>query len=223
MATGYTREIAKGISFEKFALICARGMGACITMRDDDMDTPIPQKFEPSDYHLKEMEKVVDQLCGIDTSHMSGRKGIDYNKYWTQSRRASRKSAKYAKEQLAKQQALKAKYEEMLAKVNAWVPPSPDHENLKKFMIEQITSSIDWDCNPSYYLRQINEKPQSGKQYYTALLDTMVGDLRYHREQYRDEVKRAEDRTRWVQQLRDSLFPANTTTGENRNGEACQG
>lgn len=221
MATGYTREIAKGISFEKFVLTCARGMGACITMRDDDMDVPIPQKFEPSDYHLKEMENAVDDLCRIDTNYMG--EGVDYRKYWTQSRRATRKNVKYAQEQLAKQLVLKAKYEEMLAKVNAWVPPSPDHVEFKKFMIEQITTSIDWDCNPNYYLRQINEKPKTGKQYYYDMLDAAVGNLRYHREQYRDEVKRAEDRTRWIQQLRDSLFPSSPAADENRNGEACQG
>ncbi len=90
-------------------------------------------------------------------------------------------------------------------------------------MIDQIKSSIDWDCNPDYYLRHINEKPQTGKQYYTTLLDSAVNDIQYHREHYREEVKRAEDRTRWVQQLRDSLFPSRTPVDENRNGEACQG
>ncbi len=134
MATGYTCEIEKGISFEKFVMTCARGMGACITMRDDDMDTPIPQKFEPSDYHLKELEKAIDAICKIDTrcsSRMNGNMGIDYRKYWTQSRRANRANVKYAKEQMAKMLALKAKYEEMLAKVEAWVPPSPDHVEFK--------------------------------------------------------------------------------------------
>lgn len=38
----------------------------------------------------------------------------------------------------------------MRAKVEAWNAPSPDHEGLKKFMLEQIDSSLDWRSGALY-------------------------------------------------------------------------
>ena len=55
MPTGYTSKIADGIGFKDFALSCARAFGACIEMRDDPSDKPIPNEFKPNDYHKKRM------------------------------------------------------------------------------------------------------------------------------------------------------------------------
>lgn len=44
--------------------------------------------------------------------------------------------------------ALRAKCEAMLASVEAWQVPTPEHESLKTFMREQITQSIAFDCQP---------------------------------------------------------------------------
>jgi len=44
MPTGYTAEIYEGekeVTFEKFALTCARAFGACITIRDEPMSASI--------------------------------------------------------------------------------------------------------------------------------------------------------------------------------------
>ena len=64
MPTGYTLDLydGKDITFEEFALRCARAFGALISMRDEPIDAPIPERFEPSDYHLKELEKAKKRL-----------------------------------------------------------------------------------------------------------------------------------------------------------------
>ena len=64
MPTGYTLDLydVKDITFEEFALRCARAFGALISMRDEPIDAPIPERFEPSDYHLKELEKAKKRL-----------------------------------------------------------------------------------------------------------------------------------------------------------------
>ena len=48
MPTGYTAiiEDKPGLTLREFALRCARGMGACIMQRDDNMDEP-PKAPEP--------------------------------------------------------------------------------------------------------------------------------------------------------------------------------
>ena len=63
MPTGYTAKLMEnGQSFQEFVMFCARAMGVCVMMRDDSLDKPIPEKFEPSDYELKEMAKARTEL-----------------------------------------------------------------------------------------------------------------------------------------------------------------
>ena len=54
MPTGYTAEIKDGISFETYALKCARAFGACIMQRDDNSNSGAKLQ-EPSDYHYKQV------------------------------------------------------------------------------------------------------------------------------------------------------------------------
>ena len=53
MPTGFTCDIKDGITFERFALNCARAFGALINMRDDSLDAEIPDEIKPSDHHVK--------------------------------------------------------------------------------------------------------------------------------------------------------------------------
>jgi hypothetical protein len=190
-------------------------MGACITMRDDSLDTPIPVKFEPSDYHLKALQDAVDALCEQDK--------MTTEEAWNESRRKCRATIRKGIEGMKKQQELRKKYEDMLAQVNAWVPPSPDHVEFKKFMIQQITSSIEWDCNGDYYLRESVAKPLSGKKYLREMKERAVRDIVYHNEENKKEIERAADRTRWVNQLRDSLMAVRDLRDQSPNGDCCQG
>ena len=41
---------------------CARAFGACIMMRDESVDAPIPEEFKPSTYHIEELEKAKSDL-----------------------------------------------------------------------------------------------------------------------------------------------------------------
>ena len=56
MPTGYTADIKDGISFQTYALNCARAFGACVMLRD-----------EPGDYHLKAMEKARNALAKLES------------------------------------------------------------------------------------------------------------------------------------------------------------
>ena len=42
----------EGQDFKSFAMTCARAMGACVTIRDEPFDAPIPT-IKPSDYNAK--------------------------------------------------------------------------------------------------------------------------------------------------------------------------
>lgn len=196
MPTGYTDRIKDDISFKEFVLSCARAFGALITMRDDSFDTPIPERFEPSDYHLKEQNKIkeeiekVSKMDVIDARH-EARKDYD-------------REISYAKKRIDEMKGLKEKYQSMIMKVRAWQPPTPDHIGLKEFMIEHIEKSIDWDCDIKYYANQ-KIRLVSGEKWLSEKMSSLTRDLQYHIDEYIKECERVESRNQWIKGLRNSL------------------
>lgn len=188
MPTGYTAIIADGVDFQTFVMKCARAMGALITMRDDPDSAKIPEKFEPSDYHPKEIKKAQAMLAQLSKMSLK------------QSQHAAQKSYE---DELTRRQLrisedgiLRQKYNEMLNKVRAWQPPSPDHIEFKKFMIGQIEGSIKQDCSLLAYYRSQPIPLLTAQEWLKKEQDQALRDLEYH--------IRASSRT-WVQQLRKSL------------------
>lgn len=198
MPTGYTKDIGKGISFKKYAMTCARAFGALITMRDEPFDAEIPEEFKPSPYHLEQIENTnhqLDQIEAMTSAACNAAARKDYEEAVASHEKG-----------LTKRKQLLRNYELMLAQARRWQPPSPQHQELKKFMIDQIEKSIEFDCGnmDQYYLRN---KPvlQTGEEWREARLASLRQDLEYHTEGYQKEVERCKERSEWIQQLRGSL------------------
>ncbi len=195
MPTGYTSDLYEGkdVTFQEFAAQCARAMQPLVMMREEPMDAPIPEKFEPSSYHiekldeakkdLKELESLPDQEAESRASREYGKDCVAYEK------------------SVKNQTAIAARYNKMLKKVEAWTPPSDDHVPFKDYMREQLTESIDFDCH--FY----GEAPKrlSGKEWLKKKIKKAEWNIDYHWEENEGEKQRAEDRTEWVQKLRESL------------------
>jgi len=194
MPTGYTLDLydGKDITFEEFALRCARAFGALISMRDEPIDAPIPERFEPSDYHLKELEKAKKRLKEI--------KKWDEETAEQEAVRAYQEALKKREEFVKKNNLIRKRYEDMLSKVQKWKPPTIEHVNLKQFMIQQLVESIEYDCF-------IPEMPQrlSGEEYKEQQIKKALSDIDYHEREYAEEVNRVYERNRWLLSLRESL------------------
>ena len=196
MPTGYTAQIAEGMTFEEFVMRCARGMGACIDLRDEPMSALIPDRFEPSDYHLTKRTVAEMELARL--SRMSMAEAED-------AARAEFLAAQaYHTTHMQKNDNLRQKYEEMLTKVRAWQPPTPDHAGMKKFMVEQLVSSIDFDCDNSYY-RDRPPHRLSGPDWLATKMAAAQHDINYHTKEHAEEVERVERRNTWIASLRESL------------------
>ena len=198
MPTGYTAAIADGISFRDFVMQCARSRGALIEMRDDPLDTPIPKRFEPSDYHIKQQQIAADE--GQRLQNMTAEEAeIEAERDFEQA------CADHARS-IDKTNNLRRKYEVMLKQVRAWEPPTAEHVELKQFMIDQIVDSMKYDCDTGmdYYTRY---QPQrlTGAEWLKRKLDTAVDNYKYHQDAYLKEVERVESRNRWVKALVESL------------------
>lgn len=196
MPTDYTSDIRDGISFKTFALNCARAFGACIEIRDEPGGgEKIPESFEASDYHLKKATEARNELQVLDNMTPAETEG--------EAIAAWQKAEDHRLAKLEEIKNLRAIYEAMLAKVIAWTPPTADHFGLRAFMIEQIEVSIGCDCRTSYYTAP--HKQMTGNEWLEKRRGQLRDEVSYSEREYANEVRRAAERTAWVQALRASL------------------
>lgn len=196
MPTGYTADIKDGISFKTYAMNCARAFGACVLLRDEPGGGErIPERFEPSDHHTRQLAERREDLARIEALDAAGREA-EAAKAWD-------KAETYRSVRLDEMRKQRAAYVAMLAQVDAWKPPTTDHVNFRAFMREQITQSIDWDCDESYH--STPTPLQTGDEWAANRIAELHRDIAYHEREHAAEVERAASRTQWVQALRGSL------------------
>jgi hypothetical protein len=200
MPTGYTAAIADGIDFETFVMRCARGMGALIMMRDEPMDTPIPERFESSDYHTRELAEANDEMAKL--------RAMSIEETGAAAREAFDAETKANSEAIARNSELRGKYEAMLKQVKSWNAPTPEHEGFKKFMADQLTESIRFDCSESYY-EEHKPKQKAGAEWLADRIAKATRDVEYHTTEHAKEVERTESRNSWLDALRNSLSTHN--------------
>jgi hypothetical protein len=193
MPTGYTDSIKDGISFEQYVLNCAHAFGALIMLRDDPIDSPIPEfKVEP--YHYEWIEEAKAEFAKIEAMTKEECRAAAKKEYDD--------ALAYQAESKRKRDDLRVKYGSMLAQVRGWEPPSPEHEGLKKFMIEQIEQSIEWDC--ADYEREVPKLIPTDQWHLKALAHAREKMARREKN-LAEEIERVESRNRWVRQLKESL------------------
>jgi hypothetical protein len=198
MPTGYTAQIKDGITFKQFIMSCARAFGACVEMREEPADAPIPESFSTPSYHQERMDEAKKELAlisniSIETAIIEANDA--YNKELTRIKKA-----------ILESEELEVKYCHMLKQVHAWSPPSPEHVGLKDFMIEQIESSIKHDLMKDYYEKRLCEiKCSSGAQWKKTMIESKVRDIEYYAKEHEEEKSRVESRNSWIKALRKSL------------------
>jgi hypothetical protein len=197
MPTGYTAPIIENpnLTFEEFVLSCARAFGACISLRDEPASRGIPEKFEASDYHLKEINRITKEIDDL--------KSLSDEQLNEIAEKEFRASVLSKGDSIKKIKNKKNKYLNMLKQVKDWSAPK-DHQKMKEFMIDQIKQSIEFDCDLSYY-QDLNIEKLSGEDYKKERMEILNNSLAYHQKEHKKEVEMARTNTLWVQQLRDSL------------------
>jgi hypothetical protein len=192
MPTGYTSSIYdnKNDSFESFVLSCARAFGPCMHQRDDDMrDKPKLRELDIQ-YHLDALEQAKNYKKPTKA---------EFEVY-------KKEKIEEAYASLKKDKELRERYTVMLEKVKNWTPPTPDHERLKKFMIEQLQSSIEYDCNENYHENDISlYKKMKYSDYLRELNSSNKRTIEYHTEQIEKEKKNVDRANRWITALYESL------------------
>jgi hypothetical protein len=195
MPSGYTEKLYRGEeqSFPEFAMDCARAFGALIELRDSPK-AEIPERFQPSDYHLTKRQEAEDELERWTT--------MPLDEVAADLRTEQERAAQARQDIVDTATAREARYRAMLAEVEAWQPPSDNHVEFKDYMVNQLTESIRFDCSTSHLPEIPVSDPAEWRQDRIAKAQK---DIRYHDEQYAAECERAAERTAWVQALRGAL------------------
>ena len=197
MPTGYTDKISKGISVDVFILSCAKAFGACLHQRDDNLDE-LPKEDKPSNYHSLNITKAENELRRIEK--------LTHKEIERELQKEYNNEVKRIKKSINSTIELSKKYKDMLSKVYDWKPPTADHEGLKNFMIEQIKSSIDFDCNPAYDERHLNGLTLHTAEYWkNSKIKGALHDLNYHKKGHEIEVARVNRNNKWIADLYKSL------------------
>lgn len=186
MPTGYTANLydGKDESFQDFVLSCARGMGAFYMQRDDPhSDKPALRKV--SDYYFKQVAEAKADLEAWQIKDEDDK----YN-MWRNYADAKEKSGRESREN---RQAILERYEERLAEVEAWEVP-PMLQSFKDFMIDQLNSSIEFDCqfHDSFFMVTPHEEWEARQE------ESLAHDVDYYEGQLNKEIERVKEQNTYT-------------------------
>lgn len=197
MPTGYTYDIENGISFEDFALGCARAFGACLHQRDDSSKDK-PKLREETSYYAEKLPEALAEYGYLQS--------LDDKQQEEYGEQARNEEIERIQEQLEKKRELEVKYRAMLDKVGAWTPPTSEHVGLKEFMTKQIIDSIQFDCTTNYYVEELQKAiTMKPIEFYEKALAMAEWNCKYHEEELEKDEKRVAESNAWIIELYKSL------------------
>ena len=196
MPTNFTYDLYAGneMTFPEYAMRCARASGMLAGMRDDPIDAVIPDEFEANSYYIEQLEKAEANVARIkqwDDTEANRQAKLFYDS----------KTDLY-QGWLNEAAEIRKRYETMLAKVKAWTPPTPEHQEIKEIAIQQLEQSIDSDCQTDHLTAP---ELSTGAVFKEEALRAARQEVSRYTEWYEEDKKRVKELTEWVKALRQSL------------------
>lgn len=203
MPTGYTYKIIDGemTTFQEFAKQCIRAFGSCMHLREEPTDSEY-RPMVPSEYYLKELNSSKEKLIELSNQTNEELVKIVCENLLADKERIIKHVEKVKKDL--------NNLNKILEGAENFVPPTPEHIKFKEFMIEQLTSTIKWDCTTEYYeksLLNIEEELLNldGEEIRKERIKDLNKDILYYEDSYNKEVKSCEKHNQWVSDIFESL------------------
>jgi len=147
MPTGYTAGILEGADFETFAKACMRAFSAAAHMRDEPVSKPYEPR-RPSEYYADRLKEAQAKLAELESLSPDDRLVNAVQEY--------EKKRAFFQEHIDRSRANKVKLDAISSQVEAFCPPTPDHENFKWFMLSEIKESAS-DGDATYFERELKK------------------------------------------------------------------
>ena len=202
MPTGYTAYIKDGdiTTGKEFLKLCTRAFGIAIDLKDEPLLVHTPTHYEPNLYYKNDYEetaKVRDKMRQLTFEEAKQRIIDKYNE-----------DIASAKKSLEKYKAEDEKYLKVKNEVETWIPPTSEHEELKKFALNQIDISMNTDyCK--YCEEELNKELDISDdavwKYINDINDFYEKDTERAYQRWQEELKRVAEKNKWMEQFLDSL------------------
>ena len=197
MPTGYTCKVQSGevTDYREFLWDIAHMFGGfnCVSS-DFKIDSDAEKHIGMSPYyenHIEQLQKELEMYKTITDEELQKQIEDMYNKNLEDNQKTRERYALNRK-----------RYEYMLRDVHNWIPPTKEHENIKKEAIRQLNDSIDSDCCEDY----IKEPTMyDAKSYRKDMIETLVERIARAYSDYSDQLKAHKNRIEWMKALQDSL------------------
>jgi hypothetical protein len=204
MPTGYTAiiEDKPDVTFEEFCLRCARAFGATIHQRDTALENkPTPPPRDDVDRATWRLGTLIGDL-GIALAKTRQ----DWER---EAKLAYLEALASHSKALSEESDTVAAYSRMTAEVEAWVPPSKDHESLKQFMLEQLSTGA-----PSTYYSTHPPTEKSWNELRDLKFSMLCEQIKSAALDATRSASSIMDKTEWVEALYASLRPAHGAKAE---------
>lgn len=206
MLTDYTAFIENGTitNGADFLKLCTRNFGIALDLRDEPLSVPTPTHFEPDPYYKQQYEKAVREYNEIQlrTSEEAKQDIIeDYKRKAESYRRYYKKCVENNK-----------KYLKIKEEILKWIPPTADHEKIKKFALDQIDYCIVSDRDLQSYKRSADMDnaglfwtDKEVQNYLEENKQNFKDSVENAYKRWQEAIKDAEMKNLWMKQFLDSL------------------
>lgn len=205
MPTGYTAYIEDGTikTGKEFLKLCIREFGCCIGQRDDPLSAPLKIDIEQDSYYRKrqkEVEAEIARLNGMTETDVLR----DYASFITD-------RIKACNDMLARKRKELVMYDKIEKEVNDWIPPTPDHDGIKDFALEQIRiskpSSGDFMCyeRELSHFESMDRTPEAARKWYAEKIEYEMKDLERTMKNIEDDEARRKSRENFLKNFVRSL------------------
>jgi len=203
MPTGYTADILEGkiTNLSQFAKICMRNFGATIHMRDESLNVEYTPR-KPDNYYKKEIAKAKKELSRI--------KNLTIEEVLSEKVKSLKESQEYHLTAISKAETDRSILESLLKEAKEFTPPTPDHQGVKDFMIQQLESTISFDCGTDYHTEKLVEiknelENLDSENVLNDMLAKSQKTLDYYVDALEKEVVRCNESNKWVNQLLEAI------------------
>ena len=203
MPTGYTAHIEDGeiTTGKEFLRLCTRAFGIAIDVKDEPLSTPTPSSFEPSPFYKESYDRALNKLEELNK--------MTFEEAKIQMRADYEKRISDYKVYAERETAMNEKYAKVRKEVEEWIPPTEEHEGIKKFALEQIDMSMTKQKYIDGYLEKTKEEfddsDEAVQNYINDIIDYYQRDIERSYKSWQEELERTRSKNEWMKKFLESL------------------
>ena len=203
MPTGYTAHIEDGeiTTGKEFLRLCTRAFGIAIDVKDEPLSTPTPSSFEPSPFYKESYDRALKKLEEVNK--------MTFDEAKIQMRADYEKRISDYKAYAERETVMNEKYAKVRKEVEEWIPPTGEHEGLKKFALEQIDMCVTKQEYIDEYLEKSKEEfddsDEAVQNYINDIVDYYQRDAERSYKSWQEELERTRSKNEWMTKFLESL------------------